>query len=168
MYQNMDDFGDFYEGTDLVSGMGEGASMGAMGGPWGMLAGAGVGLVKHVGDKRAHNRMLQDRATQIRLAPFTGANIQKLADTGAAPNPWGNALAFGSTGAGIGQSFDKAANQARVSAAEVRLMDRMQPAQPKLDYGTVFANEAPRGPRPEFLDYDNNMLEEFGPWRGYG
>lgn len=101
---------------DVLGGAGAG---GMAAGPWGALAGAGLGIGKYyLLDKPKYQRQLELAAATQRYSPWTHLTAQ----TPDQPDPFSNALAYGSTGASVGQGME---NKAAQEAMNKKLMENM-------------------------------------------
>lgn len=70
---------------------------------WGMLIGAGAGVVKNeMVDRPAADRARKLAATTQEYSPWTGLKADPVKD----PNVFNNALQFGATGAEMGQNIE--------------------------------------------------------------
>lgn len=87
-------------GSSAASGAAAGASVG---GPWGALIGAGLGLVKGKFDQDREKRDRQVQAQTTRFSPWTHMQAGPVQ----AADMMGAVMQGGSTGAALGQGFDK-------------------------------------------------------------
>lgn len=99
-------------GTDAAAGA-------SMGGPWGAVIGAGVGLLKNSSDQAHYKQQVLQAANTDRLSYITGRKGQMPAYQ----NPWNNPVALASQGAAYGQSRDAASSQAALQQAYLARMN---------------------------------------------
>lgn len=125
-------------GMNAFSGAATGASLG---GPLGAAVGAGAGLGKYfLFDKPAQRRKLQLAAHTQALSPWTGLRAEVPAEI----DPFSNAMAFGATGAQMGQGMQAQSAQAELQNRYLSILENQQPQrQPAaLNFGTT-AHAAP-------------------------
>jgi hypothetical protein len=106
-------------GTDALSG----AGAGAMFGPWGAAAGAGLGLAKYFAfDKPANDRERTLAATTQKFSPWTGLQAQAPGQV----NPMGSTMQGAAAGAGLGQNMSAANNNAQLQQAQIAYLNQQQ------------------------------------------
>lgn len=109
-------------------------------GPWGAAVGGGLGLAKYfLIDKPQYNRMAKLTADTQRYSPWTGLKAS-LPDR---PDPLSNAMAFASTGAGVGQGMDSMDANEKLNAKLLEKLDAQNAAiragaQPQMNFGMSY------------------------------